>query len=49
MEDESRPQSGKNTYPSVREFTKQTRQLLREEEKYEIDLFEEMTKHKSIT
>jgi ATP-dependent RNA/DNA helicase IGHMBP2 len=48
MEDESRPQCGKNTYPSVREFTKQTRQLLREEEKYEIELFEEMTKHKSI-
>lgn len=49
MEDESRSQVGKNTYKSVKEFTKQTRELLREEEKYEIALFEEMTKNKTIT
>jgi hypothetical protein len=48
MEEESRGQTGKNTYPSAREFTKQTRELLREEEKYEIALFEEMTKNKTI-
>ncbi len=48
MEEDSRARNGKNTYPSVRDFIKQTSDLLRDEEKYEIALFEEMTKHKTI-
>ena len=38
----------KLTYTSVAGFVSKTRQLLKEEESYEIELFEEMTKNKSM-